>query len=82
MKFAVVGATGNTGKPLVKQALDRGHHVKALVRNPKKLDSLKHERLEVIETNIFDDKKVAEHLGDVDVILSTFGAHSLSRKIR
>jgi putative NADH-flavin reductase len=37
MRLAVFGATGRTGVPLVEQALDRGHHVTAFVRDPGKL---------------------------------------------
>ncbi|MGA7050796.1 MAG: NAD(P)H-binding protein, partial [Mycobacterium sp.] len=32
MKFLVLGATGRTGVPFVKKALDQGHQVTALVR--------------------------------------------------
>jgi uncharacterized protein YbjT (DUF2867 family) len=34
MRIAVFGATGGTGEQVIRQALDRGHHVVALARNP------------------------------------------------
>jgi putative NADH-flavin reductase len=37
MKTAVIGATGFVGSALLKEALDRGHEVTALVRHPEKL---------------------------------------------
>ena len=37
MKLAVIGATGPTGALVVSQALEKGHEVVALVRNPEKL---------------------------------------------
>lgn len=39
-KFSLVvfGATGRTGKEVVKQALDKGHRVTAIVRTPEKLN--------------------------------------------
>ena len=37
-KLVVFGATGRTGKEIVKQALDKGHHVTAIVRTPEKLN--------------------------------------------
>ena len=37
MKIAVFGATGRTGVPLCRQALDRGHGVVAHTRSPDKL---------------------------------------------
>ena len=55
MKFAVFGATGQTGVQLVKQALDAGHSVAALVRNPAKM-SEQHDNLTVSEVDIFDNK--------------------------
>ena len=36
---AVVGATGRVGKHVFQGALDRGFKVRALVRNPEKLDA-------------------------------------------
>jgi len=37
MKITIFGATGGTGKELVKQAIERGHEINALVRDPQKL---------------------------------------------
>lgn len=38
LKIVVFGATGRTGKDVVKQALEKGHHVTAVVRTPEKVD--------------------------------------------
>jgi uncharacterized protein YbjT (DUF2867 family) len=38
MKIAVFGSTGLTGRQLVKQALEAGHHIVAFARSPSKLD--------------------------------------------
>ena len=46
-RLAVFGATGLTGGLVVKYALDRGHEVVALVRDPGRL-TLRHPRLSVI----------------------------------
>ena len=40
MKLVVLGATGGTGLELVRQAIERGHSVTALVRSPEKLNGL------------------------------------------
>lgn len=41
MKIVLLGATGQTGVPLIKQALQKGHSITAVVRNPDKLQQLK-----------------------------------------
>lgn len=46
MKIALLGATGQTGQFLVKQALEQGHTVTAVVRNPAKL-TVHHDNLKV-----------------------------------
>ena len=38
MKVALLGATGFVGSALLKEALDRGHVVTAIVRHPEKLE--------------------------------------------
>ncbi|MEU9508033.1 NAD(P)H-binding protein [Micromonospora sp. NPDC048170] len=54
MKVTVFGATGGIGRHLVRQALDRGHAVTAVVRNPSRLD-VRHARLEVTAVPALDD---------------------------
>src|ERR687891_513400 len=38
MKVLIFGATGGTGRELIRQALDRGHSVTAFARDPSALD--------------------------------------------
>ncbi len=38
MKIAVFGATGGVGRQVVEQALEAGHAVTALARNPQKME--------------------------------------------
>jgi len=40
MNLTVFGATGGVGREVVTQALDRGDHVTAYVRNPRSWTSL------------------------------------------
>ena len=37
MKIVILGATGDTGKPLLRQTLEKGHTVTAILRDPSKL---------------------------------------------
>lgn len=46
--IAVFGGNGRTGLEILRQALDKGYKVKALVRNPASFN-IQHERLEVLQ---------------------------------
>ena len=72
MKLAIFGATGKTGIPLVKQALDAGHEVKAFVRSPEKM-SIKHERLTLVQGDATDPKAVERAVEGTDAVLSALG---------
>lgn len=72
MRILVVGATGGTGREIVKQALERGHDVVALARNPSKLD-LKHERLRVVKGDVTDPSTLDAAVRDVDAVVCALG---------
>lgn len=80
MKIAVLGATGQTGMNVVSQALDKGHSVKAIVRNPAKM-TINHANLEVVEGNIFSAESLQEHFTDVDAVISTLGFSPFTRPV-
>ncbi|MGY0062138.1 NAD(P)-dependent oxidoreductase [Streptomyces sp. LZ34] len=48
MKLTVFGATGRIGRQVVQQALDSGHEVTAVVRDPARLPVPAHPRLQVV----------------------------------
>ena len=60
MKVIIFGASGGIGKFAVKHALEKGHEVKAYLRNPSKL-TMKHKNLTIIkgEINNYNDMKDA-----------------------
>ncbi|XP_029294973.1 flavin reductase (NADPH)-like [Cottoperca gobio] len=72
MKIAVLGATGQTGQYLVNQALQQGHMVTAIVRNPAKL-TVHHDNLKVVEADIFSADSLTTHFKGQDVIMSCLG---------
>ncbi|XP_026198594.1 flavin reductase (NADPH)-like [Anabas testudineus] len=72
MKIAVLGATGQTGQYLVDQALQQGHTVTAVVRNPGKL-TVHHDNLKVVEADIFSADSLKTHFKGQDVIMSCLG---------
>lgn len=48
MTLAILGATGRTGGHALRLALDAGHHVRVLARDPSKLTET-HDRLELVQ---------------------------------
>ena len=79
--ITIIGATGGTGLCLVKQALDAGHSVKALVRSPEKLSDLSsNENLTVSKGDVtkYEDVKAAL-AGSTDVLVSLGGREKGSK---
>ncbi|XP_062307132.1 flavin reductase (NADPH)-like [Osmerus eperlanus] len=72
MKIAVLGATGQTGHYLVTEALQQGHTVTAIVRNPGKL-TVRHEQLKVVEGDIFSEDSLKQHFQGHDAVISCLG---------
>ena len=72
MHLAIFGATGGTGRQLTEQALQAGHAVTALVRDPAKL-ALTHPALTVIGGNVLDETAVANTLARAAAVCVTLG---------
>ena len=72
MKLFLIGATGRTGREIVQQALERGHHVTAFVRSPENI-ALKNERLVVLKGNAMDENQLFDAMQSHDAVLSTLG---------
>ncbi|MDJ1138173.1 NAD(P)-dependent oxidoreductase [Streptomyces iconiensis] len=73
MRITVFGATGGTGQQLVRQALDAGHKVTAVVRNPDRLP-VRHERLEVATAEVTDSEALRPAVAGSEIALSALGA--------
>ncbi|MGV2886327.1 NAD(P)-dependent oxidoreductase [Paenibacillus taichungensis] len=69
MKIGIIGATGKAGNLILKEALDRGHEVTAIVRSASKVED---KSLNVLEKDVFD--LTAEDAKSFDVIVNAFGA--------
>ena len=80
MKVVVFGASGRTGREIVKQALAQQHEVTAFVRNPAEFD-LQHERLKVIKGDITNYKEVENAISGQDAVMSALGPHTLLKRI-
>src|SRR6476646_8833370 len=70
MKVALLGATGFVGSALLKEALDRGHIVTAIVPHPEKLE--KREGLTAKTGDVYDTTSLATLIQGNDAIISAF----------
>ncbi len=76
MKIAIFGGTGGTGLQLIKQALQVGHHVKALLRTPSKL-KIQDDNLEIIKGDVLNKEDVDKTVENTELILSALGVTGL-----
>jgi hypothetical protein len=67
MKIAIIGATGNMGERLTKEAVTRGHQVTAISHNAEKLKAL--EGVAKAECDLADEAKLAGCLKGQDAAI-------------
>jgi len=73
MNICILGASGRSGRRLVSAAIDHGHHVTAVLRDPAKLADLAHDRLTVQVTSLSDRAALADVLRGHDVVINAAG---------
>ena len=71
MKIAVVGATGATGRRVVKHALAQGHFVTAVARRPERLSSA--DRLSFARGDVLSPGGLTGALDGVEAVISCIG---------
>lgn len=72
LKLVVLGATGGTGLELVKQGLEYGHVVTALVRSPERLKEFE-DRIIVKQGDLLNSRELEHAIRGHDAVLSGFG---------
>jgi putative NADH-flavin reductase len=72
MKLVVLGATGGTGLEIVKQAIERGHSVTALVRSPDRLADFR-DRITIRQGDLLDRGELEKAIIGHDAVVSGFG---------
>jgi len=72
MKLLVLGATGGTGIEIVKQALDRGHSITALVRSPDRLTPFR-KCISVEQGDLLNITDLEHAMAGHDAVLTAFG---------
>jgi putative NADH-flavin reductase len=71
MKIALFGATGMIGQRILREALQRGHEVTAVARDPSKL-AVQDPRVHPVKANLLDPKSVANVVAGHDAVVSAF----------
>jgi putative NADH-flavin reductase len=71
-KIALFGATGTIGSRILDEALNRGHQVTAVVRDPAKLAATR-PGLAVMTGDVLDPASVADAAQGQDVVVSAVG---------
>jgi len=83
MKILVVGATGATGKHLVKHLLERDVEVTAIVRSPARLieHAGNHKNLTIVQADLLklNDDELAKHVEGCNALASCLG-HNITFK--
>ncbi|MEJ2673537.1 MAG: SDR family oxidoreductase [Deltaproteobacteria bacterium] len=72
MNLLIIGATRGIGLQLLEQALQAGHDVTALVRDPRKMPK-PHERLKLIQGDIVDLEAVNRAMAGQEAVCVTIG---------
>ncbi|MFC4591616.1 NAD(P)-dependent oxidoreductase [Sphaerisporangium corydalis] len=75
MKLTVFGATGRTGREVVRQALDAGHQVTAVVRDPARLP-VSHSALEVVTAEVTGPEALRPALAGREAVISALGPNN------
>jgi putative NADH-flavin reductase len=70
VNIALIGATGFVGSAILQEALNRGHKVTAIVRNPETLQA--HPKLRAQKGDVYNEDDVARFVADHDAVISAF----------
>jgi putative NADH-flavin reductase len=73
MKIALIGATGFVGTALLNEALERGHEVVAIARNPEKTEK-NSSLLTTFSASAYDVDAIVKAISGADLVLSAFNA--------
>ncbi len=69
MKILLVGATGTLGRQIAKKAIEQGHDVRCIVRNPRKASFLQEWGCELTKGNILRRNDIGYALQDIEAVI-------------
>ena len=71
-KLVVIGATARSSQEIIWQALAAGYQVTGVARNPAQVE-LRHERLRMLQGDVYDANSIAAALDGDEVVVSMVG---------
>lgn len=74
MKITVFGANGGIGSQAVKQGVEQGHQIIAVVRNPTTVP-FQHPNLTVVKGDVLTPETICAPVTGADAIVSAIGIH-------
>ncbi|PSL48148.1 hypothetical protein CLV51_1021010 [Chitinophaga niastensis] len=81
MKVAIIGASGFIGSAILNEALNRGHQVTAIVRNPEKID-IKHAHLTIKKGEATNEAEIATLLVGNEAVISAYNSHDSATYVK
>lgn len=78
MKIAIIGATRGIGLALAKQALEDGHKVTALVRDPSRM-TINHPNLQILKGDATNLESIAKVVEGQEVICDCLGTKNVTK---
>ncbi len=70
-RIALIGASGFIGSALLKEAIGRGIHVTAIVRNPGKI-AIRHPKLTIEVVDVMDTDLLSRKLTGINAVISAY----------
>ena len=71
-KLVIIGATAKSSQEIIWQALAAGYQVTGVARNPAQVE-LRHERLRMLQGDVYDASSIAAALDGDEVVVSMVG---------
>jgi len=69
MKILLVGATGTLGRQIAKKAVEDGHEVRCIVRNPRKASFLQEWGCELTKGDLLNKEDISYALQDIEAVV-------------